>query len=884
MKLKNILPFLLLFTSTIVSGQDWNSLNQKALDLYQKGKYSQAIKFADEALNAAKSEFGVNSEEYLSSLTNKAYAQYYSGEYQPALKNFLLLANISTRLYQLPHVAQMQAMIEVSKAYMNLAQYDSAEYYLDIGKNIYFNIPKTNKEHYDSAIVEIFDSSLKLSATEASLMHKKGQLTRAITVLLELSYSVQQVYPDTYTEMADYRTIVNNLTTYYNEGLFLSQAKKYALEYYDLVQDESDPFNRIYAFQNLGSIYRNLESYDSAEYYWRQGLKLVNRSNYKETYIHTVLLNNLGELYAELETYDSAIKVLLKSLSIQMSNESVSPPLFRTTRFNLAECYHWNGEYATADSIYEDLVEEWITEIIDNFSYLSDNEKMSFYKNQQYFLDHYRSFALEITGILPIQESEEPYIDSQVPGKLYDLQLTTKAIILNASKKMRTRILNSGNSELANNYRIWEEQKYLLANALISAERSEKELQIMQKSLDDMERYLIRNSNSFKSGFKFERVNWKQIQQKLGPGEAAVEMVRLIDGLIYGALILTPETTDQPILTLVMSTRSKHLERQFYQNYYNSIVYKIEDSLSYKTYWQPIMDTLINAMHDKKIPNKIYFSNDGIYNRINPNTLKNPSSGNYVIDETEVILLTNTREILEPKKKIQPAEKWATLVGRPKFSLSDSDTTAGSGRSARGEVFQDLPGTGKEVEAIDQLLKQSEWKTQVLTGADASEHELRKIEQAHVLHIASHGYFDPKVEDEQNSLAEIMIGSGIALAGVNDPVTENGDGLLSAFEMIAMDLDSTELVILSACETGKGASNGEGVYGLQRALKVAGAQHMIMSLWKVDDTATQELMTEFYKQWTLNNDLRKGFLEAQKKLRERYPDPYYWGAFVLAGD
>ena len=101
-----------------------------------------------------------------------------------------------------------------------------------------------------------------------------------------------------------------------------------------------------------------------------------------------------------------------------------------------------------------------------------------------------------------------------------------------------------------------------------------------------------------------------------------------------------------------------------------------------------------------------------------------------------------------------------------------------------------------------------------------------------------------------------------------------------------LNLEGTELIILSACETGLGeVKAGEGVYGLQRAFQVAGADALIMSLWKVDDTATQMLMTNFYANWTKSGDKLKAFKLAQSQLRAnpKYKDPYYWGAFVMLG-
>ncbi|MEQ9148698.1 MAG: CHAT domain-containing protein, partial [Cytophagales bacterium] len=132
-----------------------------------------------------------------------------------------------------------------------------------------------------------------------------------------------------------------------------------------------------------------------------------------------------------------------------------------------------------------------------------------------------------------------------------------------------------------------------------------------------------------------------------------------------------------------------------------------------------------------------------------------------------------------------------------------------------------------------------------------------------------------------------LLRSGLMLSDANGASEESitlkkTNGLLNAFEVMSLDLGGTELVVLSACETGKGEIvNGEGVYGLPRALQVAGAQNVIMSLWKVDDAVTQELMNSFYTKLVDGEALNEAFLFAQRTIKEKYAHPYYWGAFVL---
>ncbi len=130
----------------------------------------------------------------------------------------------------------------------------------------------------------------------------------------------------------------------------------------------------------------------------------------------------------------------------------------------------------------------------------------------------------------------------------------------------------------------------------------------------------------------------------------------------------------------------------------------------------------------------------------------------------------------------------------------------------------------------------------------------------------------------------LMKNGGYILASGNVNEFNREDGILTSYEAMNLGLDNTELVVLSACETGLGEMKlGEGVYGLQRSFLVAGADAVIMSLFKVNDEVTTELMTIFYKKWMETGDKRKAFVEAKKAISLKYNSPKYWGAFLMVG-
>ena len=321
-----------------------------------------------------------------------------------------------------------------------------------------------------------------------------------------------------------------------------------------------------------------------------------------------------------------------------------------------------------------------------------------------------------------------------------------------------------------------------------------------------------------------------------------------------------------------------------------------------------LFDPLLPALGDCQ---QLLLSPDGDLTRL-PFEVLPTADGQRLIDEYHISYLASGRDIL--RFGIKPNREPASplVAADPDFDLGGSGKTEQStGRCSRdlnqaGIEFGRLPGTRVEGEHIAELLPVKPW----LEGA-ALEAKLKAHRSPRILHFATHGFFLADQQRDLNKelpsgsgpsgdqvgrfsasrLENPLLRSGLALAGANtwlkggDLPPEAEDGLLTAEDVTGLDLLNTELVVLSACETGLGETQiGEGVFGLRRAFVLAGARTLVMSLWKVPDQQTQMLMEDFYHRLQAGQPRAEALREAQLALRARYPAPYYWGAFICQGE
>ncbi|HQQ97044.1 MAG TPA: CHAT domain-containing protein [Cyclobacteriaceae bacterium] len=662
------------------------------------------------------------------------------------------------------------------------------------------------------------------------------------------------------------------------------EVEKIMIEARDIIGAKLGKDNPQYAdiLKNVATVYIAEKRFDvafnsltQAETIWRTKTGTKNSIQAASIYALT------GDVYYQLKNYVKAEEFYKKGKDLYDKFFSDRHPEYVRILSKMARVYYMQKDYKSSKKNIEKALDNYEQFIKQYFPALSEREKAKYWNTIKGDFEFYNTLAFS---------QLEDFRD--LSGKVYNYQLLTKALLLSSSIKIRERILKSKDENLIASYTSWVQKKEALTAALSMSTQQLTDNGIdpvaMGNEVERLERELSEKSEIFGQGFENKKITYEQVQSALGKNDVAMEMVRyryfnhsFTDSVIYVALYLKgggrPKVVELP--------EGHRMETRYFRYYRNSITGKIKDEYSYKVFWEPIQKEIGQYA-------TIYISPDGVYNQINLEAIPTPD-GKYVIDNSNIVIVSNTKDLylrklkakLDGKKQV----KNASMFGNPNFYVS---------ASARRE-YSELPGTEKEVNELQQLLKEKGWLTDEYMENAATEEQVKALDNPRIFHIATHGFYSKADADlDQKSLTgnEAMMAenplmkSGLLLRGGGDILARTrfnfniDNGILTAYEAMNLNLENTDLVVLSACETGLGEiANGEGVYGLQRAFFVAGAKVLIMSMFKVDDDATQKLILNFYRKWLNTGNMRQSFVEAKKELRTEYADPIYWGAFMMIG-
>jgi len=731
-------------------------------------------------------------------------------------------------------------------------------------------------------------------------------------------------------EHPDYAATLSVMAVVAKEQRRLAEAE--SLELQTLAIDEraygKESVNYAIALDSLATIYDEENKRDAAEPLFQEALAILEKLLGKDSQVLANSAVNFGNLRAEQGRLDEAEALYARALAINEHMLGEDHPDVTHDLKLIAALYQREGKIDQASKTYDRALGDLLRRFRYYFTYMTEKQRLAYLATVSDYFPRYYSFC------------QQNYArDHELAGKMYDVALWQKGFIVNSIAAMRNRIASSKDPELLAMLDQLAIKKTQLASLLNNPGENRElwkaHVEEIQHDADALEAKLVANSKELSAEKKLETTTWKDVQRSLKPGEAAVEIVRFrsFDGVKlanaseYVALILTPETKSAPLMVDLGS--SQKLEGAPLMEYRRLIretpfPWKQPPTAFYKAFWAPLLPAIGAAR-------KIYFSGDGALNQVSLGIIAD-ENGRLLMERYHLHLVSSTRDLL--RQETQAGRQEAVLIGDPKFDLpieqyraelqrsepaqapsqvlvaAKFDIPAGLSRGQTGAkcslpdtgVLCPLPGTGMEVQTVQSLLQENHWRVDSYEGSEALEEVVKQVAHPRVLHLATHGFF---LEDSGSSggassnvpVSDPMLRSGLYFAGADHALSGEtmgdglDDGVLTAYEAASLDLHGTELVVLSACDTGLGESkNGEGVFGLKRALQAAGAESVLMSQWSVPDLETQELMVLFYREWLAGTEKHEALRHAQllmrQRVRARYGAdiPYFWGAFVLVGN
>ncbi|MBF0529537.1 MAG: CHAT domain-containing protein, partial [Deltaproteobacteria bacterium] len=698
------------------------------------------------------------------------------------------------------------------------------------------------------------------------------------------------------------------------------------------------------AINNLALVHFALDRHDLAEMDDRQALAIREKAFGLQHPDVAASLNNLAGHRLAAGDYEEAEMLYLKALAIMIKSQGPEYPLLSRVYNNLAVLYAAQDNYPKAlESFYK--AQALDRKLIDQvMGFTGEEQKLKFLVAKRLEL-----YAFVGLAAGPLRN------DTAVRQAALDLWLHRKGLILEAQRRFQEALFYGQNPEALRIFRELGQVRSRMSKMTFSGPGREEldsylaRLAELKARVEELESQLSRLSQVYAQSGRASKADTRSVAAALPTGSVLLEFIR-VDMLNYRAksnkdrwqpahyLAWVLPSGGQDRLSLIDLGPAEAIDLAI-----SDFKQKITDmsDLSgqaaiessgrlYSLVIAPLRPALGAAT-------EIFISPDWNLNLVPFEILMGPN-GRFLIDDYTFNYLTSGRDLtrLVPGSVAPPpaAQNQVILVGDPSFDLApaarkaaltrmgirsserepdDMAVTGSTTENQTGMTFSPLPGTREEIQAIQNILGAK--NTRTFLGADAQEEALIQGATPRIVHFATHGFFlsdlpYPAPADQSAltttaeaalksgcqpiNLANPLLRSGLALAGANQTAAGDSgksDGLLTAQKILGWPLRDTELVVLSACETGLGQTQvGEGVYGLRRAFLQAGVKGLVFSLWSVADRETKELMTEFYRNYssgrfTKAQALRQAALKEKNIAVKRYgrPNPLFWGAFIFLG-
>src|SRR6266540_1361204 len=701
----------------------------------------------------------------------------------------------------------------------------------------------------------------------------------------------------------DVAASLNNLANIYNRKGDFEKAESFyqrALAIWEKALGPDHPQVTL-SLDNLASLYRAKGDNTKAEPLAQRALAITEKTLGPEHFGVAHCLNNLGDLYLGRGEYEKAEPMFQRALAIWEKTLRPEHPFIASSLANLAVLYAAKG--AIAQAVRFQSRANAISDLDLDLNLIAGSER------QKLALLNLSRFQTDSTLSLHAQVAPN---DPQALDLAFTTWLRRKGRGLEAMADTIAILRRHAAPQDQQLFDQLADARSQLAALTLGESSTAKpgtyraQLASLREKADELEATLSSHSAEFRT--QSQPVALAAVQSALPAGSVLVEFAAYRPHELptekrkpprYLAYLLAPQGRPQwvDLGEVEVIDRAVEAWRRALRDPRRTDVKQLARGMDDKV-MRPVRALLQSGLGEMRGKiRRLLIAPDGSLNLI-PFAALVDEQGRYLVERYSISYLVSGRDLLRLQER-QPCKSEAVVVADPDYGEtvvaaqlkrrdvglpSGMPQTAGSNVSLSQVYFPPLRGTAGEARALKAMLPQAT----VLTGERATEARLKQLSSPKILHLATHGFF--RRDQDPNSPVEIsLLRSGLALAGANlrrggpDPAD---DGILTALEAAGLDLWGTKLVVLSACDTGVGEVKvGEGVYGLRRALALAGAETQVMSLWPVSDAGTRDLMIGYYRALQRGEGrgegLRRVQLEMIKSKDRRHP--FYWASFIQSG-
>ena len=653
---------------------------------------------------------------------------------------------------------------------------------------------------------------------------------------------------------------------------------------YEPYISEPRELSQIYAVR--GSCYNDLSDYQSALTDYKKADEIL-ASKYSATdgervRLYALLggvehrLNHYNESEHYYKLYADAVKDIYGGQSLNYINAQIYLANAQGFADHIKDgC----GNYTSAVATLKEVIKKHIP-------YMNTAEREGFWSPLSSLLTLMTPYALKAE----LYQTEYTQI-------CYEALLSSKAFLLDSERSVYDVVKREGDdtdmqtymniASLKNQIKEWEKDYVQYADSILTA----------INKVSRLESTLMNRCKSVGDITSFMDVDYNAVKKSLGKNDVLIDFTDFIPnvgGRRYAAYIVNKEQKYPLLKPLFAESQIDSLgiarPDMFYDKDFAAEVIKL--------LWNPLKEHISEGSTVYYVPSQMLF-------QVCLESLP-LEDGTLLGDHYHFVRLSSARELVREQNKANAAS--AVLYGGLQYDLEPNVMAENAkqydlsslmvmrgGDIVRGDsIFRELPGSKVEIERISEILKKSKFKVTPYTGVNGTEESFLSMhgKSPRILHLATHGFYYTPTEAEEvdylRGYGDAMSLSGLIMSGGNAawqgkelPEGVLG-GVLTANNIAHLDLSNTDMVVLSACQSGQGNATAEGLYGLQRSFKKAGVGTMVMTLWSVSDKVATEFMIKFYESLVENDwDKHKAFEQTKSYIRTQHPDPYHWAAFVM---